>query len=203
MIRNIVFDMGQVLLCYDPSLPCLRHAKGDREVALTLRKAIFDCPEWVATDAGELNDAELLEAAQKRLPTPELKAIAKDIIADWYLDTLWPKQGMAEVTKAMHDRGYRLYILSNASLRFRDYQYKIPHLELFSGILVSAEEKLLKPDLAIYRRLCDKFSLSAEECLFIDDVPANVQGAKNAGMKAYCYADGDVNRLMGFLNGIQ
>ena len=110
---------------------------------------------------------------------------------------------MAEVVQSLHERGYKLYILSNAAPSFRAYQYKLPHPELFSGMLVSAEEKLLKPDATIYHRLCDKFGLKAEECVFIDDLPVNVEGAERVGMHGYCYADGDVERLKAFLKNIE
>ena len=103
----------------------------------------------------------------------------------------------------MHDRGFRLYILSNAGLRFRTYEYKLPHPEYLSGILVSAEERMLKPDPQIFLRLCEKFSLKPEECLFIDDNAQNVHGAESTGMTGYCFADGDVPRLRAYLDTLQ
>ena len=106
---------------------------------------------------------------------------------------------MQQVVEQLLDRGFRLYVLSNCGYCFRQLQYLIPHEEQFSGMLVSAEEKLLKPDPAIFARFCDKFDVRAEECLFIDDLPRNVEGAKAAGMQGYCFADGDVNRLTQFL----
>ena len=54
MIRNIVFDMGMVLLRYEPLIACLRYAQGDREKALRLKAAIFDSPDWIKLDSGDL-----------------------------------------------------------------------------------------------------------------------------------------------------
>ncbi len=202
MIRNIVFDMGMVLLIYNPMLSCLRHA-GSEEEARRVYEAIFMAPEWVdGLDRGAITEEALLEAAQSRLDTPRLRRLAADVMADWHLDALWPKEGMDAVIESLLARGYRLYVLSNAGTRFHSYEYKIPHLKAFSGVLISAEERLLKPDPEIYRRLCDRFSLTAEECLFIDDVPRNVEGAEAVGMTGYCYADGDVKRLSAFLASI-
>ena len=113
-----------------------------------------------------------------------------------------PLAGMEQLVADLHDRGYRLYILSNAGHRFRTYEYKLPHPEYLSGILVSAEERMIKPDPRIFLRLCDKFSLKPEECLFIDDSAANVQGAESTGMTGYCFADGDVARLRAYLDGL-
>ena len=199
MTHNIVFDMGDVLMMYRPIIPCLRYARGDRETALRLKEAIFDGPEWPLTDEGSVSQEELLAAAQARLDTPELKALAAQVLRDWHLDGLWPARGMEQVVWDLHQRGHGLYILSNACLRFREFQYKIPHVELFSGILVSAEERLVKPDPAIYRRLCEKFSLEPRDCLFVDDLRRNVEGAQSVGMKGYWHQNTDVDALREFL----
>ncbi|MEG0741055.1 MAG: HAD family phosphatase [Clostridia bacterium] len=194
MIRNIVFDMGNVLLMYDPLLPCRRYAASEEDARL-LHAAIFSTPDWLALDGGELDERELLARAQARLDTQALRDTAARLMVDWHLDALWPKAGMDRVVEELLSRGFKLYILSNAGTRFRQYQYKIPHLHQFSGVLVSAEERMLKPSLAIFERLCQRYALAPEECLFIDDVPCNAAGAQACGMQAYCFADGDVARL--------
>lgn len=197
MIKNVVFDMGMVLLIYNPMLPCLRHA-GNKEDAKRVFDALFCQPEWLTLDKGTATEDEVLRAAQARLETPELKALASSVMTDWHLDGLWPKEGMEQVTSALLEKGYQLYILSNAGHRFHRYEYKIPNLDRFSGVLVSAEENMLKPDHAIFERLMHKFNLKAEECVFVDDVPANVQASESIGMTGYCYADGDVAKLRAF-----
>ena len=203
MIRNVVFDMGMVLLRYEPLIACLRHARSDREKALRLKAAIFDSPDWIKLDSGELTEKELAPLAQARLEDEAERALVPEILADWHLDTLYSLAGMEQVVAEMHDRGFRLYILSNAGLRFRTYEYKLPHPEYLSGILVSAEERMLKPDPQIFLRLCEKFSLKPEECLFIDDNAQNVHGAESTGMTGYCFADGDVPRLRAYLDTLQ
>lgn len=203
MIQNIVCDMGMVLLDHDPLLPCLRHV-GDRAVAQRLCDELFWHPEWKQLiDGGVMTEKEYLPLVQARLETPELKALAAEILKDWYLDALFPKSGMEKLIGGLLDRGYRLYILSNAGYSFHDFSYKIKHLERFSGILVSAEEKLLKPDPAIYLRLCEKFHLKPEECLFIDDLQANIEGARSVGMTGYCFEDGNVARLSAYLDALE
>lgn len=203
MIRNIVCDMGMVLLDHDPLLPCLRHA-GDRAVAQRLCDELFWHPQWKQMiDGGLMTEKEYLPLAQARLETPELKALAAEILKDWHVDGLYPKSGMDTLTGELLDKGYRLYILSNAGYCFHDFSYKIKHLERFSGVLVSAEEKLLKPDPAIYLRLLEKFRLAPEECLFIDDLQANIDGAQSVGMTGYCYLDGDIARLRAYLDALE
>lgn len=201
MIRNIVFDMGGVLLNYDPMMACRRHA-GNTQDAQRIVEACFATPEWIEVDHGTMTEEEMLAHAQKQLNDPRLAQIAADIFQDWHLDSLWPKEGMAEIIEWIHQKGYKLFILSNAGLRFRAFEYKIPHLDLFSGILVSAEEVMLKPNAEIYHRLCEKFDIKAEECLFIDDLQKNVDGAKSVHMQGYCFADGDPTKLKAYLENL-
>lgn len=202
MIRNIVFDMGKVLLEYDPYQACYRHAK-NVENALLLKKAIFDHPDWPAKiDGGLLYDDEYVSDVQDRLETPELKEMAAKVLSDWWLDSLFPKLGMKQLLESLLEKGYRLYVLSNCGYTFRRFEYKIPCVEQFSGILVSAEELLLKPDAKIFQRLCEKFELQMDECVFVDDLQKNVDGAIAAGMQGYCFADGDVEKLTDYLQKV-
>ena len=202
MIRNIVFDMGKVLLDYDPLQACLRHA-GDQEKAALLKAAIFDHPDWQAKiDTGLLYDDEYLLDVQDRLETSELKALAQDIMNDWWMDSLFPIRGMRQVIERLLEKGVRLYVLSNCGYFFHKFSYKIPHVEKFSGSLVSAEEQLVKPDPKIFARLCQKFDLKAEECVFVDDLQKNVDAAVACGMQGYCFAHGDADRLMDWLEQV-
>ena len=140
--------------------------------------------------------------AQARLADPQLKRLVPEILSDWYLDALYPKSGMDMVQSELLERGFRLYILSNAGFSFHRFSYKIRYIDRFSGIMVSAEEQLMKPDPAIYRRLCDRFSLEASESLFIDDLQRNIEGAQSIGMSGYCFQDGDVARLRAYLKDV-
>ncbi len=203
MIRNIVFDMGMVLLDYDPYLPCIRHCK-DAQKAQQVSKAIFGVPDWAAKiDGGVLSEAEYLAEAQARLETDELRQLAADVMSDWWLDAVYPKSQMDKLIKRLLEEGYRLYILTNCGHRFHDFSYKIPYFDQFSGVLVSAEERLLKPHAEIYERLCEKFGLKAEECLFVDDLQQNADGAKAVGMDGYCYADGNPDRLAAYIDALK
>lgn len=203
MIRNIVFDMGRVLLDYDPYLPCFRHAQNAEDASI-VHRAIFADPSWAPMiDGGVMTEEEYLVQAQTRLETERLKVLAAAVMSDWWLDGLYPKSQMDKVIDDLLQKGYRLYILTNCGTRFHDFSYKIPCYDRFSGVLVSAEEHMLKPNAEIYERLCAKFDLRPEECLFVDDLPQNVEGAKAVGMAGYCYADGDVNRLKAYLDALQ
>ena len=109
---------------------------------------------------------------------------------------------MADVARDLKAAGYDLYLLSNAASRQHTYWHDIPGSEYFSGTFISADYHLLKPEDAIYQAFFKKFGLKPEECLFIDDSAANVQGAESTGMTGYCFADGDVARLRAYLDGL-
>ena len=85
--------------------------------------------------------------------------------------------------------GYGIYLLSNANTRVMEQLSHAPALPFLDGYVISAEERLMKPDPAVYRLLCDRFKLEPEECLFVDDNADNCEGARVAGMHAFHYQD--------------
>ncbi|MGI6055269.1 MAG: HAD family hydrolase [Clostridium sp.] len=194
MIRNMVFDMGRVLLDYDPVGVC-RHYTEDESAIGIIRRELFESEEWRLLDLGAIGEEEALKRVFRRLPEESLKILARKSLEHWHEFNLTPKPGMGELVRELKERGLGIYLCSNASLRLRVFEWMIPGIECFDGTLVSAEERLVKPDPAIYQRLFEKFSLKPEECFFIDDLSANIAGAERCGMEGYCFFDGDVGRL--------
>ncbi|MDD2981066.1 MAG: HAD family phosphatase [Hespellia sp.] len=193
MVKNIVFDMGRVLIEYDPMKVCEKFVdEKNREEICT---ALFQAPEWIELDRGSMTEAEAMVIVKDRLPLQSQKDAAQACMDHWDQYNIWPKEGMREVVEKVKEQGFHIYLLSNASLRLRGFQQMIPGIDLFDGIMVSAEEKCIKPEPEIYHHLFEKFDLVPEECFFIDDVQANIDGAKACGMDGYCFADGDVERL--------
>ena len=94
----------------------------------------------------------------------------------------------------LKNAGYDLYLLSNASTRQHTYWHDIPGSEYFSGTFISADYRLLKPEDAIYQAFFRKFGLKPEDCLFIDDSPANIEASENAGMAGIVF-HGDAAHL--------
>lgn len=194
MIKNIVFDMGKVLVNYDGMNVCRHHIadEKDREQVCT---AVFISPEWVLLDMGVIPEDQAMKQICGRLPE-RLHEAARLCMRDWHLycmSTMWE---MEPVARGLKEHGYGIYLCSNASLRLRQcYRQVIPAVDCFDGILFSAEEKLMKPQREIYERLFEKYGLKPEECLFIDDLQLNIDGAKACGMDGYCFADRDVERL--------
>ena len=198
MIRNIVFDMGKVLLDYEPLAVCYAYTDREEDVE-QIGRELFFAEELVLLDQGLITDEKALDRVKKRLPEERLQKLAEESLAHWHEYNLRPMAGMEELVRTLKEAGYGIYLCSNASLRLRSYETEIPGHQYFDGTVVSAEEKLLKPDPAIYHRLFEKYHLKPEECFFIDDRAENIEGARSCGMDGYCFCDGDVEKLQCFL----
>ena len=135
----------------------------------------------------------MIERVSARLPE-SLHAAVEEVIKAWHVWHLTPMPGMAELVRRLKAQGYGIYLLSNASTALRGYFPRIPGSECFDGLMVSAEEKLLKPQHEIYERLYERFGLVPEQCVFIDDSPANIEGAMLTGMQGIVFR-GDTERL--------
>lgn len=202
MIKNIVFDMGKVLVNYDADKVCeaLIEDPEDRKKVCT---AVFVSPEWILLDLGVISEEAALARMTARLPEERLKEYARQCLARWHEYNMWPMEGMGEFVKLLKDHGFGIYLCSNASMRLLAcYKEVIPGIEYFDGVLFSADVKYLKPQKEIYLTLFERFGLKPEECFFIDDMQENINGAADCGMDGYCFSDGDVGRLTGFLKGM-
>lgn len=195
MIKNIVFDMGKVLVDYVADAVC-RHYMTDEKEIREVCTSVFVSPEWVFLDMGVMEEEEALQRMKARLETPHAKEMAELCFRHWHEYNMWAMEGMEELIKNLHSRGYGIYLCSNASVRLLTcYKQLIPGIECFDGVLFSAEEGCMKPQKEIYERLFARFGLKAEECYFIDDQPLNIRGAESCGMEGWVY-DGDRKRLM-------
>lgn len=192
MIRNIIFDMGQVLICWYPELLIRELSLPESDQALVMRE-VFRSVEWIQLDRGIISEADAAAAICDRLPA-RLHQAARALVFDWWKRPLVPMPNMEQLIRELKARGYGIYLLSNASLRLREYFERIPGSDCFDGLMVSAEEKLLKPEHEIFEALYARFHLKPEECFFIDDSPANVEGALRTGMTATVFR-GDVSAL--------
>ena len=191
MIRNIVFDMGQVLLRFIPDLFIERLGVEGEDKKL-LNREVFRSLEWARMDRGSLTDEEAAEIICRRVPERLHDAVHK-LVAMWDRPIL-AVEGTEELIAELKEKGYGIYLLSNASYRQHDYWPKLPASRYFDGTLVSADVKLVKPQPEIYRLLCETFSLVPDECVFIDDAINNAEGAFLCGMHPIVFHD-DVPEL--------
>ena len=191
MIRNIVFDMGNVLIRFDPHTFIRRYTSSEEDEQILMRK-VFLTLEWVRMDRGSLKDEEAAQIFESRLPE-HLKGIGRALTMEWTKDMI-PIEGMEELIRELKEAGYHIFLLSNASLRQPRYWPDIPGSQYFEDALISAYAGLVKPQPEIYKEAFRKFGIRPEESVFIDDVPLNVEGAFFSGMDGIVF-HGDVKEL--------
>ena len=190
-LKNIVFDMGGVLMDWDPDAISQALCPDPDDAAL-LAHAVFDSREWGWSDAGVLAPETIAWTAKLKLPE-RLHDLADTFALRWY-EVFEPLPAMGELVYELKAEGYGIYLLANANVLFGRYRHRIPAIEVFDGTLVSCYERVVKPEAAIYQLLCERYGLEAASCLFVDDLRRNVVGAERAGMQGYLY-DGDVDAL--------
>lgn len=191
MIKNIIFDMGGVLIDYNPEKTL--SALFDKETADLLLREIFRNSVWNDKDRGIIFPDEIMELKRNAVPAEHLEKVT-ELVNNFY-PYMPPFPKMYDLIKQLKENGYGIYLLSNASSDFHERRKDIPALSLFDGVVISADYKLLKPEKEIYLTLFEKFSLNPEECYFIDDVQKNIDGARAAGMDGHCYYHGDIEIL--------
>jgi 2-haloacid dehalogenase len=183
----VVFDLGGVLVDWDPRYLYRKLFDGD-DAAMEQFLAEVCTPAW--------NDAQ-----DRGRPFAEACALLvrdhpdrRDLIEAWpsrYPETIaGPVAGTVEILAELRARDVPLYALSNWSAEtFPHAQARFPFLQWFRGIVLSGELRMAKPDPAIYRCLLDTYQLRAEDIVFIDDAPRNVDAAASLGMHALRFTD--------------
>lgn len=179
---NIVFDLGNVLLHWDPRHLYRKIFDDEAEMEWFLREVCHS--DWnLEQDRGRSFDDAVVEATTRH---PDY---AEEIAAyhhRWHETLPHAIDGTVRILEELQERGAPLYAITNWSgEKFRETRPRFPFLEHFRDIVVSGDERLIKPDAAIYRVLLSRNGLDAEACLFIDDNAGNVEGAKVVGMQGH------------------
>ena len=179
---NIVFDIGNVLLDWDPRALYRKIFASEAEVEWFLTHVCNSA--WnLEQDRGRSFEEAIAEATARHPDQAQA-------IAAYHLR--WPEtlthviDGSVAVLEDLHAQDTPLYAITNWNQdKFRQTKARYDFLHHFRDIVVSGDEKLLKPDPAIYRLLLERNGLNASDCLFIDDSLKNVAGAQAVGMQAY------------------
>ena len=179
MYKSIVFDLGGVMVDFDPKsylVDLLCNAAMEEKVY----ELTFGSEEWKLMDAGLISRFEgnkrMLERAQQEGCSFEVQVV----LDDW-IHILHVRHRMQELVRRMKNHGYCVYYLSNIPQDVLDLLRQRGVLDRFDGGVASCEVHINKPDPRIYQALLDKYHLKAEECVFIDDRPENVQTAFSMG----------------------
>ena len=185
MIRNIVFDMGNVLIRFDPDSFMDRVGITDPEDRKIVNRELFASVEWALMDMGLETEDTFEPKVLARIPN-RLREKVRELLRNW----AYPRQyipGMPELVQRLKNAGYGIYLLSNASVGQPAYWNQLPVSKLFDGTLVSAFVKTVKPCPAIYRLFTEEFKLEEAECVFIDDAPINVAAAVACGWQGIVF----------------
>ncbi|NMA83205.1 MAG: HAD family phosphatase [Epulopiscium sp.] len=177
-IDTVVFDLGNVLLSFNP-LSYLEKKFKDHPFLDLIYEEVFKTKEWLELDRGTLEEDEFIKIISRRIP--EHKEIVREIVSTW--DTmLTPIQPSVDWIPKLKEKGYRLYILSNFHKRaFVDISNKYDFFRYFDGKLISSHYQLLKPEKEIYAKLMELYNINPSTTLFIDDSKANVDAAQEFG----------------------
>lgn len=178
MIKNIILDIGDVLVktnCFD----FLKNKGFDKQAAARIARATYFSPVWKELDRGEWSFDEIVDGFVENDPEiEETLRHAFDDMKDFILAYPYAADWISELRK----NGLRVYCLSNISDKIcRDCAKELAFLKLTDGRILSYEDKLIKPDPAIYRLLLKRYDLKADECIFIDDLENNVKAACELG----------------------
>ena len=185
--RVLVLDMGNVLLSLDGEAILRGQGVDDPEDIRVFLQTVLGSSVWHAYDRGTADKTAFLPVIEQ-LPA-HLRAKAREMVIEKcfaleYMDRIPQTLDLAERALAA---GYPVYLLSNAGQDFYIYRRKLPELADFSGLFISSDWRLLKPEPEIFRTFLAHFGLRAGDCVFVDDVPANIAGAKDAGMDGICF----------------
>ena len=180
----IIFDLGRVVVSWDPVgiVSAVRGPQGAAELA----ERLFNHPDWLEVDRGTLSLHTMARQAQARtgLSAADNLAILQAVPA-----SLLPDPVMVALIEELHGAGHALYALSNMGHASIDWLERQDFWRFFSGKVVSARVRMMKPEPDIYRYLLVSFDLQAEECLFIDDSQANVAAAEALGLRGLVFTD--------------
>ena len=179
-VSNVVFDVGNVLLRWDPGIVYRDLFSGDHErVDYFLREICsfhWNHEQDRGRDWNEATNLLLDKFPDWELPIRAYYQRWREMIPGAFEEN-------ARVLEALWKQGVPTYAITNfSSHSFRECQERFPFLKLFKGIVVSAEEKLVKPDPDIFELFFSRYDLAPESCVFIDDSAANIATAQRLGM---------------------
>ena len=200
ILKNLVFDMGNVLIEWN-SEKILQAITDDKKLQNLLRKEVFETGLWVQTDEGVKTREEMIEIVSDKIGEEYRNEITQ-------LSRYWYKY--VDVYTKVQDRiielsknGYNIYILSNTAYTFYDLVKEgyLPVTSIAKGIVLSCEERVLKPNEKIYNILLERYNLDPHNTMFFDDLPENIWGAARCGINGFVVEN--ENELLTYLDKLR
>jgi len=176
---NIVFDLGGVLIEWNPRYLYRQVFNDEAKMEWFLTHVCHS--DWnLEQDRGRTFDEGVIEATKRH---PEFAAEIALYRDRWNEMAPHAIMGTVDILEALHKKGAALYAITNWNQdTFRATRKRFPFLNLFRDIVVSGDERLIKPDPAIFHLLASRNGIKLTDSIFIDDVMKNIKGAEAVGM---------------------
>ena len=186
LVRNVIFDLGGVVLDWNPD-HIVSRVQPVPELRAALREALFGHADWRQFDRGTLTESELIGRLQTRIGATRQEV---EVILDAVRDSLVEKPETLELIRSLQEQGTPLYCLSNMpGSIYTHLRERHNFWDVFSGIVISGQVQMMKPEPEVFRHLLETFNLRAEESVFIDDLPANIASARQVGLHTILFKD--------------
>jgi HAD superfamily hydrolase (TIGR01509 family) len=185
-MRNVIFDLGGVVLEWNPDA-ILEGYYTDPQERATMKTALFKHPDWLQMDRGTLTESEALARLQQRTgrPVAELSGLF-----DAVRGSLRPKADTLALLKSLARRDVPLYCLSNMpASTFAYLREQHAFWNVFKGIVISGEIKMAKPEREIFEYLLRRYALAAADTVFVDDHAPNIEAAQKVGLHTVWFRD--------------
>lgn len=180
MYRNIVFDLGGVVINYSPKDYLVDRFYNERTEKM-LYDAVFGSEEWVLLDKGQLTWPAACEIFLRRGYDKDMAFEMKTLLDDW-TEMLTTRNATVNLIRLLKKKGFNVYYLSNISKDSLALLKKRDFWTLFDGGIASCEVGVTKPDLDIFRKLIDEYKLVPQETILADDLKANTAAAFEVGI---------------------
>lgn len=197
-IDTIVFDLGRVLIHWDPYSYMVEHF--GEELAKVLTEKVFSIPEWNLMDKGDISEAQFWKMVEERY-----SEYAEQIhhMKNAVLSLLKPIEENTRLLPILKKVGYRLLVLSNFSYKAFEYVYNtFEFFRHFDGMVISSHVKKIKPNEDIFYELMERYGVIPMYSVFIDDRKDNIETASKLGFNVIHLADyrtlkEDLEKLLG------
>jgi 2-haloacid dehalogenase len=184
MTKAVIFDVGGVLIDWNPKYLYSKLLADEAAIEAYLDEIGFNA--WnLALDEGGRWEPAIADLVEK---FPHHKDLIEAAHLRWHEMLGGDIRGTVAILKRLAEAGVPLYAITNySSEKFVETVERFPFFALFRDIVVSGDEKLLKPEAAIFRMCLDRNGLKAQDCVFIDDVARNIDGARAVGIDAILF----------------
>lgn len=179
MVKNVIFDLGGVVIEWNPEA-ILAGYYAAPELRAIMKTALFQHPDWLQLDRGTLHETELLARAADRTgrPVAELRGLFAAV-----RESLHTKGETVTLLQRLSARGVPLYCLSNMSSDIFAYlRERHSFWGVFRGIVISGDIQMMKPEPEIFEFLLQRYDLVAAQTAFVDDNAPNIEAASKLGI---------------------